>query len=135
MSFEKTRYAVTNHFVTGWNPSHLPIVYENQQEGNRTAAWGRFVVLFGGSIPMTIGNQGFVRTIGMAALQIFIPEAGGTKGFTDNADRFANLFNLQVIRYQGISVHFHTAGLSGVSKNNGWSQQTVSVSYRSDTRS
>lgn len=135
MSFEKTRYAVTNHFVSGWNPAHLPIVYENQQDGNRTSAWGRFVVLQGGSLPMTIGNQGFVRTIGMAALQIFIPEAGGTKAFTDNADRFASLFNLRVIRHQGISVHFYTAGLSGVAKNNGWSQQTVSVSYRSDSQS
>lgn len=135
MSFEKTRYAITNHFATSWNQSHLPVVYENQQTPDRPTAWGRFVVIQGNSMPMSIGNQGFVRSIGIATLQIFVPLNAGTKTFTDNADRFAGIFDLRVLRQQGITVHFHTSGITGPMENNGWVQRNVNVSYRSDTRS
>jgi hypothetical protein len=133
MSFELTRSTITAHFQANWNPVHLPIVYENQQEPTTTVAWGRFVVLQNSSLPMTIGNQGFIRSTGAAMLQMFIPEGKGTKIFTENTDRFATIYNLRILSAQGVAIHFQTAGMSASGKNSGWLQRTASVIFRADT--
>lgn len=135
MSFETTRALTTGYFKNEWNQSWLPIVWENQQAPARGAAWGRFVVMQGETNPMAIGGQGFTRGVGVAVLQMFVPEGAGTKIFTDNADRFANIFDLLRLNDGTTYLHFDTAGVVDAGKTDGWLQRNVRVTFRRDNHS
>jgi hypothetical protein len=133
MSFEAARILITSHFQATWNPAHLPIVYENQQEPSTTAAWGRFAILNGDTNPMTIGNQGFNRSVGIVVLQMFVPENGGVKTFSINTDRLAAIFNLRTLRSTAVVCHFGCVGMASASATDGWLQRHARVTFRADT--
>lgn len=133
MSFETARVLTTDYFKDEWDQSWLPIVWENQQAPVRNAAWGRFAVMQGESNPMAIGGQGFTRGVGIAVLQIFVPENAGTKTFTQNADRFASIFDLLRLNDGTTYLHFDTAGVVDAGKIDGWLQRNVRVAFRRDT--
>lgn len=133
MSFETTRQLITARFQDQWDEADLPIVYDNQPAPRQDVAFGRFTVLQGDTNPMAIGGQTATRGFGVAVLQMFIPEAAGTKAFTENADRFATIFNLWRGRDGDHYVAFDTVGIADAGKTAGWLHRQARVTFRRDS--
>lgn len=135
MSYETARRLITAHFHAEWDPSDLLVLYENAPEPEKVTTWGRFSVAFGDTNPATIGNQGYVRGVGIANLQMWIPEGGGTIKFTQCGDLFAAIFNLAVLREAPTSVHFQTTAMAPAGSTAGYIQRLVRVPFRFDSGS
>lgn len=135
MSYETARKLITTKFHTDWDVDDLVVVYENQPEPDKDGPWGRFSVAFGNTNPATIGNQGFVRGIGIANLQIWIPESQGTIKFTQCGDLFAAIFDIVVLRESPVTVHFQTSQMAPGGSTAGYIQRLLRIPFRFDSRS
>lgn len=133
MNFETIRQLIAGHFKDNWDESWLPVIYENQQEKPRTAAWGRLAILQGDVLPATIGNQGFYRGTGLAVLQIFVPEGGGTATFNTAAEHFAEIFNLARLSDPPVFIRFDAVGMMEAAKTAGFLQRHARVVFSADS--
>jgi len=132
MSFEVTRSTVASYFFDEWDQSVLPVIPENKPAPVQTGAWGRFSILQGATEPMEIGRAS-VRGVGFAVLQVFVPEAGGSKTFTDVADEFADIFDLLRLSSPPTYIVFGTASIVEAGTTKGWIQKNIRVDFRRDT--
>lgn len=133
MIFEEIRAAVADYFRDSWNPATLPVIHENQPAPATDAAWGRLTVLSGQADPLALGDQS-VRLMGMAVLQVFIPETGGTRKATVAGDAFAAIFNRRQLRVGATTtISFKTTSMIEAGGRQGYVQKNFSVQFHADT--
>lgn len=136
MSFEITRQLLSNA-IAAMDPG-FPVGWEGsvslQPEGFPT--WGRWNILQGDTIPAIIG-PGHTRGVGMVILQVFVKEEGGTKAFTEAADKVAGLLDrLELSREKDGVLHCVTLATSGMiqaGSAGGYQQKNIVCEFRRDT--
>lgn len=127
--YDPARFLIETHWVTGW-ASRLPCKMPNAKFNRpANAAWCAFNILFGASIPISIGHTGQrdERHLAMVEVQVFVPEGTGTKGLKEHLDAVANIFRFKTISNSDVQVDFRTPTETVVGDFEGWYQTNISI--------
>lgn len=136
--FEARRQFITQRFVDGFKAgatAFVPVGFENrpfdQPDG---APWARFFVRESDrrNATVTTAEQ---RTLGIAYLQIFLPEGTGTKKARECADKMIEIFENQHVADGAGDFIFRTVNLTTVGRDPaGFYQMNATVEFQHDSR-
>ena len=134
MSFEEQRVYLSGK-VTDLGLS-IPVEMPNTPFKQPTnSAYAQFHIL--GTKPFIVGGEGEgkarFRHVGMVQLTVWIPEGKGTKGATEAADKFADLFQMKQGRDRvGCTYRFKVAEVQNPQVKQGWDVTVVRIPFTRD---
>lgn len=132
MNYDKVRELLTTAFMSAWGaPGDFPVTMEGQKFDRPKTTWGRWSVTFGQANQQSIGNS-FTRVQGIAYLQVFIPEEGGTKAALDAATKLGLAMDRLVLRAAPTFVHCQIVGVMNAGVSEGRTQKNIWLPFYAD---
>ena len=135
MSFEDERRAIESRFASNFTTVTADrIAWENRRfKQPDTGTWVRFTVLNGETRNAALSNTILKRTIGVIAVQVFVPELTGTKTAREAADAVATVFqNQQFSAGNSGTITCRAASIRSIGIDAGWFQINVTCPYQRD---
>jgi hypothetical protein len=133
MSFADERTAIESRLQAGF--STYPVKYDNTDfKPPRNSPWVSLIILNGSALNASIGTTRRVqRHSGIIQLDVYTPEASGTKDARTIADELDTLFNnVQFSSGNSGTITTYAPFLTNLGIDEGWYHTVLSVGYQRD---